>query len=177
VQLPLLRDLEAAAAAVVLQRAGVEEGEEEGELVVGPLREGDGVAGGGLAALVGGQHVAEHLRPGGLRACVCIRSDVRLIISWAGWASFEMHAGNEGPLVRNQYAAHLLTRMALWAGIGGPAPGFTTMSVWTPSFHAIARPCARKAALWWASSSLPLISFTCSHASFIPCIGWFRKRT
>lgn len=34
---------------------------------MGELREGDGVAGGGLAALVAGQHVPEHLRPRGLQ--------------------------------------------------------------------------------------------------------------
>ena len=93
----------------------------------------------------------EHLRPRGLHAIPL------------GWAELEL------PLLVERRPTSI-TRMALWAGIGGPVPGFTTMSVWTPSFHANAKPCSRKAALWLVSSALSLISFTCSHASLIPCI-------
>jgi hypothetical protein len=79
VQLALLQRRQAVLV-LVLEGAGVEEGEEEGELVVVEVREGDGVAGGGLAPLVvGGQHVPEHLRPRGLRQNV-------------SWAWFEMRA-------------------------------------------------------------------------------------
>jgi hypothetical protein len=66
--------------------------------------------------------------------------------------------------------------MALWAGIAGPVPGLTTMSVWIPSFHADAKPCWRKAALCLVSSSLALISFTCSHASLSPFIELNKTR-
>jgi len=55
---------------VLVEGAGVEEGEEEGELVVGKLREG-GVAGGGLALLVAGQHVPEPTSD--LAACMHAR--------------------------------------------------------------------------------------------------------
>ena len=65
--------------------------------------------------------------------------------------------------------------MALWAGIGGPFPGLTTMSVWAPSTQAAPKPCSRNPARWFAASSLSLISFICSHASLIPCFNITNK--